>query len=267
MNNKDWPLQWFNSPYYHILYKHRDDKEARKFIDHLIAYFKPHNNKRPGIGLENGSTILDMACGRGRHSMYFAEKGFDVTGVDISPESISYAQAYCEQYLPELIRERVIFRKHDMRHVLKKNYFDAVFNLFTSFGYFPSESDELNVLTAVHSQLKRNGIFVLDFMNIKRIIPKLKKRETRIIDNIKFVIRRSLNKGFIVKKISVEVRRKAEPAERLVFEERVKALALADFKRIFSESGFEIVKLFGDYELSNFDEGISERLIIVAVKC
>jgi 2-polyprenyl-3-methyl-5-hydroxy-6-metoxy-1,4-benzoquinol methylase len=80
-----WFKDWFNSPYYHQLYFNRDDKEAAAFIDKLINYLKP----------VPGSYMLDVACGKGRHSIQLASKGFDVTGIDLSDDSIN--EAYIKQ--------------------------------------------------------------------------------------------------------------------------------------------------------------------------
>ena len=73
-----WFKDWFNSPYYHQLYFNRDNKEAAAFIDKLINYLKPLP----------GSSMLDVACGKGRHSIQLAGKGFDVAGIDLSDDSI-----------------------------------------------------------------------------------------------------------------------------------------------------------------------------------
>src|SRR5436853_6516213 len=62
---REWFESWFDSPYYHVLYKERDDLEARSFLDSLIGYLNP----------APGSTILDVACGKGRHSLYLNQKG------------------------------------------------------------------------------------------------------------------------------------------------------------------------------------------------
>jgi len=64
------------SEYYRMLYRHRGEEEARLFINNIISLLK----------LPPGSTILDCGCGRGRHSIYLAEKGLEVTGIDICGE-------------------------------------------------------------------------------------------------------------------------------------------------------------------------------------
>ena len=75
---------WFDSPYYHILYENRDYKEAEKFIKTIVKY----------IELEKNSTILDAACGKGRHSIEMEKLGFKVLGIDLSKNSIKEAKKY-----------------------------------------------------------------------------------------------------------------------------------------------------------------------------
>ena len=116
-----WFKDWFNSPYYHQLYKNRDLKEAELFIDKLVQHLK----------VSPGSRMLDVGCGKGRHCIQLAGKGFDVTGIDLSEESIEEALKY-EQ-------ENLHFFTHDMRLPFWINYFDYAFNFFTSFGYFKTE--------------------------------------------------------------------------------------------------------------------------------
>ena len=118
-----WFKDWFNSPYYHQLYFKRDDKEAEAFIDKLINYLKP----------PAGSTMLDVACGKGRHSLQLANKDFDVTGIDLSDDSINEALQYQN--------DKLHFYKHDMRLPFWINYYDYAFNFFTSFGYFKTKRE------------------------------------------------------------------------------------------------------------------------------
>ncbi|MFT4943871.1 MAG: 2-polyprenyl-3-methyl-5-hydroxy-6-metoxy-1,4-benzoquinol methylase, partial [Flavobacteriales bacterium] len=79
-----WYASWFDSPYYHILYKDRDDSEAADFMRRLTHYLE----------LDTDAKILDLACGKGRHSRHLSTLGYDVTGVDLSEESINYAKKF-----------------------------------------------------------------------------------------------------------------------------------------------------------------------------
>ncbi len=243
MDSKAWYRSWFNSPYYHILYKNRDVVEAANFIDRLLKYLNPNPSAQ----------FLDLACGKGRHSIYINQKGFDVRGVDLSPENIRQANTS--------ENETLHFNVHDMRLPYLPESFDYVLNLFTSFGYFDSIEENRKVLTAAHHNLIPKGILLIDFLNVNRVMQKLVKDETQEIDGISFRISRNIVDGMIEKKIRVE-----DNGKTIQFQERVKALNRQDFIGMLGLSNFEILDTFGNYNLEKFDELDSERLIIIARK-
>ena len=147
-----WFANWFNSPYYHTLYKNRDEREAQVFIDNLINYLQ----------IQKGSKLIDIACGKGRHAKYFNQKGMDVVGIDLSPNSINSAKKDESKNLQ--------FSVHDMRENYQEDTFDIVTNLFTSFGYFKDNTDEQKAINAMASNLKKEGLLIIDFMNVKKVI-------------------------------------------------------------------------------------------------
>ena len=112
MHAHPWFKDWFNSPYYHQLYFNRDEQEAAKFIDKLVDHLQPAPN----------ALMLDVACGKGRHAVHLAEKGFDVTGIDLSEDSIKEALLHQT--------EKLHFYRHDMRLPFYINYYDCAFNFF-----------------------------------------------------------------------------------------------------------------------------------------
>lgn len=240
---KKWFQNWFSSPYYHILYNQRNDDEAEYFIDNLCSYLKP----------VKGSRLLDIACGRGRHSVYLNKKGYDVTGIDLSYSNIRFAQQF--------ENEKLHFYVHDMRYLFYINYFDLALNLFTSFGYFETEKEHVNALKTFRKSLKKDGILVLDYFNSEKIIRHLTGQEVKHIDGIDFYITKKISDGLIVKNISFEHKNKDYS-----FKEMVKAFTLADFQRMFEKSGFRILNHFGDYSLNEYDECKSDRLIFICQK-
>ena len=240
---KKWFQNWFNSPYYHILYKKRDEEEAELFIDNLCAYLKP------GINAQ----MLDIACGRGRHAIYLNKKEYEVTGIDLSYGSIKFAQQFENKKLHFLV--------HDMRHLFYINYFDFAFNLFTSFGYFETEREHINALKSFRKSINKDGKLVLDYMNSQKIINHLVTRETKEVDGITFHISRIVKEGKIIKTIDFEHKNK-----RFSFKEEVKDFKLDDFKRLFAAAGLAITGIFGDYELQKFDLNESDRLIFICDK-
>ena len=243
MKNREWFAGWFDSKYYHILYKERDYREAQHFLDNLVAR----------LGLKPGLRVLDLACGKGRHSVYLAEKGFNVTGVDLSEESIAYAR--------QLECEHLSFYVQDMRKAFHINYFDVVLNLFTSFGYFEKEGDNLKAISSMTKAVKPGGLVVIDFMNSAQVIRNLVRSEEKTVEGITFRIERWVENGFIVKKIEFDA-----DGHEYVFHERVRVLTLDHFREYFNSTGLKIIHLYGDYQLNGFDEERSDRLIMVAKK-
>ena len=240
---EEWFECWFNSAYYHVLYKDRDEQEAQLFLDHLIEFLKP----------TSGARILDVACGKGRHAVYLNEKGFDVTGFDLSSESIEYDQQF--------ENESLTFFKHDMRDIFRVNYFDYVFNLFSSFGYFEREHDNAKTIYANAASLKPGGILVLDYMNSIKVKATLIANESKRIDGIDFNINKRIENNCVVKKISF-----TDKGISHDFFEQLSLFTKNDFEKYFSKYNLTVTHVFGDYNFSKFDENNSDRLILIAKK-
>lgn len=243
MESKKWFECWFDTTYYHSLYKNRNDEEAQLFITKLISFLK----------FKEGTKILDLACGKGRHSVTLNKLKMNVLGVDLSSKSIEFAK----QFENETLR----FGVHDMREVITNEKFNAVFNLFTSFGYFDDFSDNEKVIQAIYSMLESNGIFVIDFMNSEKVINSLVIEETKLEDGIEFNISREYDGKHIFKQIQF-----TDNGIPFHFTERVQALKLADFENLLETSNFQLVSTFGDFNLNPFDPTTSDRLIIIATK-
>ena len=239
----EWFTTWFDSPYYHVLYKSHDDTEAKLFIDNLLRALAP----------PEGARILDLACGKGRHARYLAEKGFDVTGLDISASSIAFARHF--------EHERLAFYRHDMRLPFRYNYFDGIVNFFTSFGYFNSDADHLLALKNAYKGLRPGGLFLLDFFNAEWVRQHVVRQEVKTLDGIEFHINKSIRGNYVFKTIRFE-----RGGRWFRFRERVRLFTLSDFQILFQASGFQMRQIFGGYDLSNFDSRTSKRLIMIAVK-
>ncbi len=237
--NTMWYASWFDSPYYHQLYRNRDDSEAKRFMDNLTQH----------LSIQNNETIMDLACGKGRHSRHLNSLGYQVTGLDLSNNSIKEAKQYENEYLK--------FDVHDMT----KPYHtpsDFVFNLFTSFGYFEDEQDNLNTIKAIKQNLKANGMGVIDFFNTQEVINNLVTEEVKTVDDISFNIKRFVENNFIVKQIDF-----TDNGEHYSFQERVKAITLDNFKDYLEQAGFTLLEIFGDYNLSTYRRETSPRLILI----
>jgi SAM-dependent methyltransferase len=238
-NSENWFSTWFDSPYYHILYKNRNEEEAQVFMDNITNY----------LNMPENGTILDLACGKGRHSIYLNKLGYKVTGVDLSENSIAIAK--------ESSNESLRFKTHDMREPMNETY-DAVFNLFTSFGYFDTSEDNIKTLKAIKDSINEYGFGVIDFFNADFIIENLVAEETKEIDGITFNIKRFVENKKIIKEIRFE-----DKGETYNFTEKVSAFTLADFEAMMEEAGIYLLEIFGDYKLKKFYKSQSERLIMI----
>lgn len=239
-----WFETWFNTPYYHILYKDRNFEEAENFITLLIN----------DLQLEQESKIIDLACGKGRHSVYLNKMGFEVLGLDLSEESIAQNKTFENPSLK--------FKVHDMRNEIfpdvSKVKVDAVFNLFTSFGYFESEIEDQKIFKSVNNVLHDRGYFVLDFLNEQWVKNTLVPEAVIKKGDIDFHITKRIENQHVIKDIKFNDRQ-----QDFHFFEKVKLHTLDEIANYAAEVGLERVKIFGDYNLGTFDLETSPRCINV----
>ena len=242
---KAWFESWFNSPYYHILYQHRDDREAELFIDHLYTYLK----------ITKDHTILDLACGAGRHSIYMASKGNRVMGIDLATNSIEEAKL---KALEKGYSESVQLQVEDMRHFELNTKFDFILNLFTSFGYFETKAENEAVLKCAKNHLNENGILVIDYLNSQLVRANGEERYTKTIAGLDFTIYKYFDKDFVIKEIEVNDQGKISK-----FREQVQLFELEEIQTMLENIGFQVTNHFGDYQLGEYKKN-SPRSIVVA---
>ena len=238
-----WYASWFDSAHYHSLYAHRSDDEAGRFVDALVGRLRP----------APGARALDLGCGGGRHARRLATRSLNVTGLDLSGASIDRARQFA--------RRGLTFRRHDMRMPFGTRRFDYVFNLFTSFGYFDDRAEHLQVIHNIARSLRPGGTLVMDYLNVRHAEARLVHEEIKIIDRITYRLSRWTDATHFFKRIQIDEGDGREPLE---FVERVARFRLADFACMFASAGLRLKQVFGDYQLSPFDETSSPRLILVA---
>ena len=240
----NWFETWFDTNYYHELYQHRDEEEARVFIATMVMYLE----------LRAGERVLDLACGKGRHSRELQKHGLEVVGIDLSKNSIAEAKIYES--------EDMVFDIHDMRKSLTKyGKFDAIFNIFTSFGYFNSREEDVKSLKNVSKALIPGGQFVQDYINAAAVVSKLPEKGEKEINGLHFSWSKYLDNGYIVKDIQVN-----DGGDLKNFQERVKVYSIEELKAIHKEAGLKVVAEFGAYELDPYEAETSPRIILVSEK-
>lgn len=244
-----WYKNWFSSKFYLKLYKHRNDEDAR----HLI------NLIQRTIPLKKNDRVLDIASGAGRHSLEFARRGYNVTGLDLSEYLINEARAACKRAEEKPLH--VHFVKKDMRHFNFKEKYDLAANLFTSFGYFDNDEENFSVIGNASNSIRKGGWFVLDYLNKGYIINNIVKySRNRIGDEVLYQKRR-IEGDFVIKDIRIEGGK-----DELNFKEQLKLYTLSELKRAFESFNLKIIKKYGDYFGNPYNLKESKRIILFAQK-
>ena len=239
-----WYATWFNTPYYHDLYRHRDHHEARELILTLCK----------ALNVLPGQRALDIACGRGRHAMVLAESGLHTVGIDLSPESIVVAS--------EMAHDHLSFQVGNMLAPLEVEPAHWVFNLFTSFGYFEDDAMHQQAIENMANALLPGGKLVLDYMNAEKIAAELVPKDQVKTDLATYEISRRVEDQTIVKSIKLS----EDGCSIFNYEERVRAFTEAELRTFMERAGLRIKSVHGDYELGAYDPEYSDRLIIIAEK-
>ena len=238
-----WFKDWFGKEYLEV-YAHRSESQAEA----EIAFIEKLS------GLTPEDLILDIACGAGRHSAVLKRKGYNVIAADLSPELlIELRNQYKDLHLPIV--------QHDMRSLpFRDGSFNVVLSLFTSFGYFETDKEQLGVLKQVQRVLKEGGAFVLDYLNKSEVITNLKAESRREVSGSDVHEKRCFNQETqrIEKEILI-----TKDKQTKVFKESVRAYDLDELKSLFNEAGLRIESVYGDFAGGEYSE-TSRRTIICA---
>jgi cyclopropane fatty-acyl-phospholipid synthase-like methyltransferase len=240
--DKKWFESWFDTRYYHLLYRNRDEREAVDFLDKLFGH----------VALSKGAEVLDLACGKGRHAVYMAKKGLNVTGYDLSPSNISEADRLAHAHLHFYIR--------DMRDDLGKEKFDAVFNLFTGFGYFESDEENFSVFKRIYEALKPGGLFIFDYLNAECSHLFTEQNLRQNIEGIEFITSKIRRGKKVIKEIEV-----TDVGKKFHFREEVTLYKAPEIEAALIRLGFQDLQKFGDYTLGVYTAQ-SPRLVIICRK-
>ncbi len=234
----DWFEEWFGEDYLDI-YQHRDETEAERAIE-LIA---------TNLAGREVNAVLDLACGTGRHTKVLRERWWTV-GLDLSMALLRIARSETPDGP---------YVRADMREFpFADESFDLVVNLFTSFGYFEDDGEHVRVLACVCAAMRQGGTLVIDFLNADQVRRDLVPYDERVVNGITIEQSRTISPDdrFVEKKIRLRERGKE-------YIERVRLLSPHDLEWMLETTGFNVVKLFGDYGGSAWSDD-SPRTILFA---
>lgn len=241
--------EWYEKSFgedYLVVYKHRDFGGARKEVERMISW----------LGLPPGSKVLDLCCGMGRHSLALAEAGYEVTGVDLSEVLLREARS-------QKGAEQVTWLRSDMRDLPLIGGFDAVVNLFTSFGYFEEDEEQVKVLREIYRMLKPGGKFVIDYLNPAYVIRHLVPHSTREDGKNLIDESRRIEDGYVKKDIILTSKNDSTSRQ---YHERVKLYSLEKFSGMIEEAGLQLEAVHGAYEDEVYNAESSTRMIFSGIR-
>ena len=242
----DWFEDWFNTKEYLEVYRHRNESEAKELVSIILN----------SIQIPENGSVLDLACGAGRHSIYFAQKGYDVTAVDLSQNLLLVAK---EAALENKVN--IEFIQSDIRYFSSGKKFDLIVNLFTSFGYFETDSENFMLFEIVKKYLNNSGYFVLDYLNKTYVQNNLVKESTDMLGKGEIIQKRFIEGNRVVKDIFIN-----QNGSSKHYRESVRLYDDQELKAAISDAGLKIEKVFGEFNGKGFEKDNSKRIIIIASK-
>lgn len=248
----DWWKDFFREDYFKQYDRHLTPERTAKEVRAIKKI----------LHLKKGDKILDLGCGQGRIAIGLAKRGYNVIGLDYSRYMLDIAKGRADKE-----KVSVNFIQNDMRRINFKEEFDVVISWFTTFGYF-SDKDNAQVMKKVSKALKENGKFLIDIVNFKEYY--LKNRNTPtftpktwydykdfvVLENHEYDKRRSRDN---CKRIFLTGNKRKE------YNWSLRLYSSSEIKNMLSKSGFEITRVYGGHDLSEFTNK-SRRIVIVAQK-
>lgn len=262
IENTEWYKDWFDETYL-SLYRHRDIAEARSFLNWVSDNFSR----------EASSGVADLACGAGRHSWIMAaEFGWSVTGLDLSASLLQVAhtgEVLETEIINPISQHSEISQPGFVRGDLKRlpylsDSFGLVLNMFTSFGYFSSDQENLDSLKEMARIAKNGTVVLLDHLNKIPVLDNLVTRDENNYEKFHVIQDRQYDDSTkrIIKNINII---KPGGTTRNV-QESVRLFSYDEFGTFFRQAGLNIEGAIGDYQGNDYNEKSSPRMILWARK-
>ncbi len=245
-----WYVDFFRTDYLNV-YGHMFTAERAAKESAFVA---------SALELKPGASVLDLCCGQGRHSVQLAKRGLKVTGLDLNPAYLELAQQAATASKVEIATIAA-----DMREIPYENTFDAIVNMYSSFGYLESEDEDLKVLESAGKALKAGGRLMLDMLNREWAIDNYIQNDWHTgADGTLYIERRDLDLAASRMHVHFIV---VDPngSRRESIGHNIRLYTLTEMTRLLERVALRVTSVFGGFDDEAYGIG-TRRMIIVAKK-
>jgi SAM-dependent methyltransferase len=230
-----------------VLFNKQRQSSAQEEVDKIVKLLQ----------IKGQDTILDLCCGRGRHSLEFSRRGFDVTGVDRTTSYIEKARLEAEK-----LNLNVAFMPGDMRDYCVPNNFDIIINMFGSFGYFENSDDDQKVVANMYASLRAGGQFLIETMGKELLARDFQKREWSEEGDLLILSERKVSQNWA----RIETRWIViQGTKRVEHRVSVRSYSAVELSSLLFDCGFPEVAVYGSLDGIEYDQ-MAQRLVVVGQK-
>ena len=243
-------------------------RQAAKFYD----LFGSKNDQEfyKGLALQSGKKALELGVGTARVALSLARAGVTVVGIDNSVHMLRVAKEKLTKE-SESVRRRLILKKGDMRNFELSRSFPFIYIPASTFDHNLTVEDRKKTLNCICKHLKKNGTFAFDLEQAAPDKPEkswwIDRKET---EDGKMVVRSIFTRKNTLKRmlsldLFYDVYKNGKLLERYHEYGEVTMISKDEIVRSLQEKGFEVVKVYGDFDKSEYRKD-STRLVLVTTR-
>ena len=244
-----WYKAFFGKDYLHIYEPVLTPERTKREVDGIVNL----------LGLPGGSSILDLCCGHGRHAIPLAQRGYQVTGQDLSEVFLREAETEAKAQ-----GAHVRWIHGDMRNIPFENEFDAAINIFTAFGYLENQDEDQKVLQQVCKALKPDGLFVLETLHREGLMRHFIPHQIDYYPEGLIVLEeRSFD--LLASRSEVKVTMIYPDGQRKEYSHSLRVYTLTELAQMLTMAGLQVKAYFSTWDRSDLTID-SIRLILLSQK-
>lgn len=248
MSTMPWYQAFFGNDYLRIYAPFLPAERTEREVEAIISL----------LNLTPDMRVLDLCCGNGRHALPLARRGYQVTGLDLSETLLSQArqEAANEQLAVQWLQQ-------DMRHIPYEDEFHAIINVFTSFGYFESDEEDLLVLQQVYQALAPGGVFLLETVYQPRVLRSFSPYGIIRYDS-GLIVMEERHIDLLHSRNEIRITLLSPTNERVEYRQSIRIYTLTELITMLTLVGLEVSGYYGDLDGSPLT--LDSRLVIVSRK-